>query len=68
MTVVERHGGGAWVIGGSHAKVSWGMVSLAAGGSPKATYCSIAGLVDDAEDGRDAIMHGGINALKRPGL
>ena len=27
--------------------------------SPKATDCSIAGLLDDAEDGRDAIIHAG---------
>lgn len=63
MTVVERHGVGAWVTGGSYAKVS-----LAVGESPKATNCSIAGLVSDAEDGRDAIIHGGKNRLKRSGL
>ena len=41
--------------------------SSAAGQSSKATNCSSAGLVDDAEDGRDAIIHGGKNAVKRSG-
>ena len=42
--------------------------SSAAGGCPKATNCAITGLVDDAEDGRDAIIDGGKNALERSGL
>ena len=45
-----------------------GRGSSAAGESPKANSCSMAGLVDDAEDGGDAIIHGGKNTLRRSGL
>ena len=45
-----------------------GRGSSAAGESPQTTSCSIPGLVDDAEDGRDAIIHGGKDTLKRSGL
>lgn len=42
--------------------------SSAAGESSETTNCSIRGLVDDSEDGRDAIIHGGKNAVERSGL
>ena len=41
--------------------------SSAAGESQKAINCSIVGLVDDTEDRRDAIIHGGKKAVKRSG-